>query len=321
MFRVLISAPYFLPVIERFRKEFESRQIEPVVVPVRERLEESDLLEIIADIDGVICGDDKFTEKVFEKAVKLKVISKWGTGIDSIDREAASRLGIRICNTPNAFTEPVSDSVLGYILAFARRLPWMAADMRSGKWEKIPGITLQECTLGIIGVGNIGRRVAGKASAFNMKILGNDLREIPGDVLSNTGMRQVDLDTLLRESDFISLNPDLNPTSYHLMSEKQFSMVKPNMVMINTSRGPVVDEKSLIDALRTGRIRGAALDVFEIEPLEENSPLREFDQVLMAPHNSNSSPLAWERVHINTMNNLFEGILEGRMSTGNAGDE
>src|SRR5690606_24232155 len=115
-----------------------------------ERLEESQLLEIVGDIDGVICGDDRFTERVIGSAKNLKVIAKWGTGIDSIDKVACAKYGVKLLNTPNAFTEPVADSTLGYILCFARSQPWMTEDMRNYRWEKIPGRALRECSLGII---------------------------------------------------------------------------------------------------------------------------------------------------------------------------
>ena len=121
--KVLVSAPYMQPVIDRFRPLFAEQNIELFVPPVKERFEEEDLLQWMHDIDGVIAGDDRFTSRVLEASPKLKVISKWGTGIDSFDQEACQRLGIAICNTPNAFSEPVADSVLGYILCFARQLP------------------------------------------------------------------------------------------------------------------------------------------------------------------------------------------------------
>lgn len=313
-YRVLVSAPYFLPFVSRYRNEFEENGVEILTVTPRERLEEDELLRVISDVDGVICGDDRFTEKVLCAAPKLKVISKWGTGIDSIDREVASRLGIRVCNTMNAFTEPVSDSVLGYMLAFARRQPWMTEDMRAGIWEKMPGVTLQECTLGVIGVGNIGKRVIRKAVAFGMKLLGYDILEIPLDFIHDTEMQVVDKNTLLANADFISLHTDLNETSFHLISDREFALMNPSAVIINTSRGPVVDEQALITALATNCIGGAALDVFEIEPLPLESPLRSFKNVMLAPHNSNSSPMAWEKVHINTVKNLIEGLQSDRSS-------
>jgi len=128
-YKILVSAPYFQPVIEDYRDTFEKYDMELLVPDVNERMSEEELLPIIEDVDGVISGDDRFTRRVLEKARKLKVISKWGTGIDSIDAESAKRLGIFVCNTPGAFTRPVSDTVLGYILCFARKLPWMDRDI------------------------------------------------------------------------------------------------------------------------------------------------------------------------------------------------
>jgi D-3-phosphoglycerate dehydrogenase len=307
---VLFTAPYMLPFLARFRPVFEHYGIE-ILIPgvVEERVEASELLKYAGKIDGTICGDDRYTQKVLEAcAPRLKVISKWGTGIDSIDQETCSRLGIKVGRTINAFTNPVADSVLGYMLAFARRQPWMDRTMKTGVWDKIPGKTLAECTLGIVGVGRIGQAVLRRASAFGMKLLGNDIIEVDPHFVSEYRVELVDLSELLARSDFVSFNVDLNPTSFHLMNERTFGLMRPNAVLINTSRGPVVDEKALADALETGKIAGAALDVFEIEPLPNSSPLLHMDNVLLAPHNSNSSPAAWERVHWNTIRNLLDGL-------------
>ena len=146
---------------------------------VRERLEEQDLLEYAGRFDGAMCGDDIYTARVLEAcAPRLKAISKWGTGVDSIDAGACDRLGIRLFRTPNAFTTPVADSVLGYMLAFARQQPWMDADMKAGEWRKPAAQALSEGSLGIIGVGNIGKAVARRARSFGMRVLGNDIVEI-----------------------------------------------------------------------------------------------------------------------------------------------
>ncbi len=309
MFTILVTAPYLIPFLERFRPLFDSYNLEVIMPAVQERMEEADLLRYAGQFDGTICGDDRYTARVLEAcAPRLKVISKWGTGIDSIDGETAARLGIRICRTPNAFTLPVADTVMGYILNFARRQPWMDRAMKEGRWEKIPGRSLSECTLGVIGVGNIGKAVTRRARAFGMKVLGNDIVEIDPVFIAETGIEMTTLEDLLRRSDFISLNCDLNPTSYHLMNDKTFEWVKPGAVLINTSRGPVVDEAALIRALEAGKLGGAALDVFEVEPLPLDSPLRKMDNVMLAPHNANSSPTAWERVHRNTIKNLIEGL-------------
>jgi D-3-phosphoglycerate dehydrogenase len=306
---ILFSAPYMIPSLDRFRPVFERYGLDLITPAVRERLEEADILQYAGQFDGAICGDDRYTARVLEACLpRLKVISKWGTGIDSIDSEAAARLGIRICQTPNAFTMGVADTVMGYMLAFARRLPWMDQEIKKGTWNKLPGRALHECTLGIVGVGTIGKTLARRARAFGMRILGNDIVEIDPVFIAETGIRLTDLNSLLSESDFVSMNCDLNPTSRHLMNGPMLARMKPTAILINTSRGPVVDEPALVEALKKGTIGGAALDVFEVEPLPLDNPLLGMDNVMLAPHNANSSPAAWERVHWNTIKNLLEGL-------------
>ncbi len=308
-YTILFSAPYMIPILERYRSLFSRHAMDLIVPEVKERLEEDELLRLAGSFDGVVCGDDQFTAQVLDAcAPRLKVISKWGTGVDSIDVSHAARLGIHVFRTPNAFTLPVADTVLGYILAFARRGPWMDQAMKAGQWQKLPGRSLSECTLGVIGVGNIGKAVLRRAHAFGMRLLGNDIVEIPIDFVKEYGVTMVDLATLLKEADFISLNCDLNPSSYHLINRTTLALMRPSAVLINTARGAVIEEPDLIAALNEGKIAGAALDVFEHEPLPENSPLRKMPQVMLAPHNANSSPSAWERVHRNTLRNLFIGL-------------
>ena len=306
---ILLTAPYMIPLVDRFRPVFERYRLNLIVPEVHERMEEDDLLRYAGQFDGAICGDDRYTPRVLEAcAPRLKVISKWGTGIDSIDQDACARLGIKIGRTPNAFTLPVADTVMGYILAFARRQPWMDKAMKSGVWQKIPGKSLSECTLGVIGVGDIGKAVTRRARAFGMHVLGNDIVDVDHVFVAESGIQMTSLDDLLARSDFISLNTDLNPTSYHLINAKTLARVKPGAVLINTARGPIVDEPALIEALQSGRLGGAALDVFEVEPLPADNPLLGMDNVMLAPHNANSSPAAWERVHWNTIKNLLDGL-------------
>ena len=306
---ILFSAPYMVPYIERFQPVFDHYQLDLIVAEVEERLEEEDILQYVGQFDGTICGDDRYTARVIEACLpRLKVISKWGTGIDSIDLVAAKRLGVMVGNTPNAFTLPVADTVLGYILAFARRQPWMDSAMKSGLWEKFPGRALSECTLGVIGVGNIGKAVIRRARAFGMALLGTDIIDAPLDFVREMGLEMTGLDELLARADFVSVNCDLNPTSHHLINAQTLAKMKSTAVLINTARGPIVDEPALIQALQNGVIGGAAMDVFEVEPLPEDSPLMHMDYVMIAPHNANSSPLAWERVHWNTIRNLLVGL-------------
>lgn len=308
-YTVLLTAPYMLPFVDRFKPVFDSYEIELIIPDVEERMEEEDILKYAGQFDGTVCGDDRYSVRVIEACLpRLKVISKWGTGVDSIDAEACSRFGVKLGRTLNAFTTPVADTVLGYMLAFARRGPWMDREMKSGKWQKIPGKALSECVLGVIGVGNIGKAITRRAKAFGMKVLGTDIIDIDHVFISESGIEMTNLDTLLADSDFVSVNCDLNPTSHHLINANTLSKMKSTAVLINTARGPIVDEKALVAALSSGQVGGAALDVFEYEPLPLDSPLLKMDNVMLAPHNSNSSPTAWERIHWSTIKNLVEGL-------------
>jgi D-3-phosphoglycerate dehydrogenase len=307
--KILITAPYLQPVLDQFQQLFAEKGAELCVPAVNERLSEQELLSLIGDVDGIICGDDSYTETVLRSARCLKVLSKWGTGIDSINQDACQRLGIAVRNTPNAFSAPVADTVLGYILTFARNMLWTNEAMHAGRWEKLPGLALSETTLGIIGLGNIGQAVARRAIGFGMRILANDIANIPEEFLAATRTTLTSKETLLAESDFISLNCDLNPTSYHLISDPELALVKSTAVLINTARGAIVDEPAMVRALRAPHLGGAALDVFENEPLPLTSPLRAMPNVILAPHNANSSPTAYQRVHDNTIKQLFE-VLE-----------
>lgn len=309
MATLLFTAPYMIPYLERFQPLLEGYGFGLIVPEVSERLNEDQLFAYAGKFDAAISGDDQFTARVLEAcAPQLKVISKWGTGLDSIDLEAAARLGVKVYNTPNAFTLPVADTVMGYILAFARLQPWMDRAMKSGRWEKLPGRSLSECSLGVVGVGNCGKAVLRRAKVFGMELLGNDIVEIAPDFLLENKVKMTSLENLLARADFVSLNCDLNPTSYHLIDSHRLRLIKPTAILINTSRGHVLDEAALIEALQDGTIAGAALDVFEEEPLPVNSPLLNMDNVMLAPHNANSSPAAWERVHTNTIKNLLIGL-------------
>ena len=306
---ILLTAPYMLPTKERFTPVWKHYELNVIAPAVEERMEEDDILQYAGQFDGAICGDDRYTERVLKDcSPRLKVISKWGTGIDSLDQVAAAKLGIQIFRTTNAFTLPVADTVLGYILTFARKFPWMDREMKAGTWQKIPGRSLSECTFGVIGVGNIGKAVLRRAKSFEMTLLGNDIKPVADEFIAETGVEMTRLDDLLRRSDFISINADLNPTSRHMINARTLAQCNPGAVLINTARGPIVDEAALIAALKARQIAGAALDVFEVEPLPLDSPLMKMDNVLLAPHNSNSSPTAWERVHWNTIRNLLIGL-------------
>src|SRR3972149_3516099 len=176
---VLMTAPYMIPFLDRFQPVFEKYGLDLIVPDVQERMEDEDLLKYAGQFDGAICGDDRYTARVLEAcSPRLKIISKWGTGVDSIDVSACSRLNITLARTPNAFTTPVADTVLGYMLAFARRGPWMDRAMKIGKWEKIPGKTLSECTLPIGGEKRPLRALCRSAPTRSAGLKASDIIEV-----------------------------------------------------------------------------------------------------------------------------------------------
>ena len=309
---VLVSCSHLQRTIDLYRAKFADSSIEIELPPVKQMLSESELLKIIDRYDGVIAGDDEFTEKVLKKGTNLRVISKWGIGIDAIDLDAAERLGIKVYNTPNVFSEEVADLVMGYIIALARKLQIIDRMVREGKWDEaqIQGISLRGKTLGVIGVGSIGRAVVERAVAAGMSVIGYDICPIPDSFIDLTGIRPVAFDELIQSADFISINCNLTSSNRHLIGQREFAMMKTPVYIINTARGPLVDEEALVKALQEGKVEGAALDVFEEEPLPNNSPLRQFDNCIFGAHNSSNTSEAVMRTNELAIKNLIDGLKD-----------
>lgn len=306
--RVLITCPQLQATIGLYRRMLSDRDIEIELPEVVQQLSESQLLEMIDGYDGVIAGDDQFTAKVLEKGQRLKVVARWGVGMDGVDLAAAERLGIQVVNTPNAFSDEVADLVMGYIIMLARQLHSLDQSVRSGGWDKIRGMSLRGKTLGIIGLGNIGRSVAQRAAAAGMGLLGCDVVPVSDHFLRDTGLCRVEQDDLLRSSDFISLNCNLTADNRHMLGRREFDLMKQGVHIVNTSRGPLIDEAALVQALSDGKVAGAALDVFEEEPLSPASPLRQFDRCIFGTHNGSNTQEAVIRVNEMAIANLLEGL-------------
>ncbi len=318
--RVLVTSPPFLQVAERYERELQLHGIELVLKYPDQCFTEAEMKRMIGDIDGIICGDDQITEEVLKNANRLKVISKWGVGLDSINIEAAEARGIPVCNSPGAFSDACADAVMGYVIMLARGLHKTHALMVRGKWQKVPGMLLRGRTLGIIGVGNIGRQVARRAVAFGLRVIGNDICPVPRSFVAETRIEMCKKEELFSGSDFVVVSCDLNPGTLGLISAQALGKMKRSAYLVNVARGPIVDTQALVDALRDGRIAGAALDVFEDEPLPSDSELRLLDNCILGAHNAYNADAAVEYVHRNTVDNLLKylcnseaGSIEGAL--------
>lgn len=308
--RVLISCPQLQMTIDRYRSLFADHSIEIDLPNVVQQLGESELLEIIDRYDGVIAGDDNFTQRVLEKARRLKIIARWGVGVDAVDLAAAERLGIQVSNTPGVFADEVADVVLGYIIMLARQLHRLNQSVRTGGWQKIQGVSLRDKTLGVIGIGSIGRAVVLRAVAAGMKVVGFDVAPVATSVVAETGLRVTEFDCLLQDSDFITLNCNLTGSNVHLLGAREFGLMKDGVYIINASRGPLIDESALAQALHEGKVAGAALDVFEHEPMPPDSPLRQFDNCIFGTHNASNTVEAVTRVNELAIQNLLNGLAD-----------
>lgn len=299
--KVLVSSAHMQSRLDKYRELLEQNNIEVDTITRPQFVPEADLLKIIEPYDALVCSDDEVTDKVLAKATNLKVISKWGVGMNSIDLKSAKERGIAVYNSPGAFSESCAAIIFAYIFHFARNAERQDRAVRDGLWEHVPGVSLAGKTLGIIGMGHVGQALAKRAVAFEMKVLGNDIKPVSFEPI-------LPLEKLLKESDFISLCCDLNPTSHHLINRETLGLMKPSAYLFNTSRGPVVDEEALIKALENKEIAGAGLDVFETEPLPADNPLRRMDNVILTPHNAYNTVEAENYVHDNTIKNLIEGL-------------
>ncbi len=270
-----------------------------------------ELVKLLPDIDAVLASMDRFTDSVLSSpgASKLKIVSRWGVGYDAIDVPAATRAGIVIAYTPGLLDETVADFAFALLLAIARCVYIGHPAMMNGRWEPAWGTDVHGKTLGILGCGRIGQAVARRAAGFNMKLIAYDLK--PGPHAEKLGVEFVSLDELLSESDFFSLHAALTPQSRGMIGEAQLRKMKRTAYLINTARGALVDESSLIKALHEGWIAGAALDAFVVEPLPIDHPLRQAPNVLLTPHLASFARETGERVS-NAAAQAIVDLMNGR---------
>ena len=275
------------------------------------------IIENVKDAEGLVSLlSDKIDAEVFDAGPKVRIVAQMAVGFDNIDVKEATTRGIYVTNTPEVLTETTADFAFALLMATARRVAEADKYVRTGKWlvgwhpSMLLGRDVHGAVLGIVGAGRIGAAVARRAKGFNMRILYHDLAP-KHELEEELSARYVDLDTLFKESDYITIHVSLTRETYHLVDEKKLGLMKKTSFLINTSRGPVVDEKALYAALRDNRIAGAGLDVFEQEPVSVENPLLKLDNVVVAPHIASASHVTRSKMAEMAAENLI-ALFEGR---------
>lgn len=292
--------------LPRHRQRIEDLGYEVVAPDLqgRQQFTAAELLEYRSCLVGIIAGDDELSSEFFDGAPKLETVIRWGIGMDSVDHDAARRHGVSVRNTPGVFGLEVADSAFGYILNLVRGYIDIDLAVRRGEWPKIEGVTLAGSQLGIVGFGSIGSEIAKRGQAFGMSVVASDplLQAAPEHV------DMVDLDELLRTSRFIVLACPLTSDTFHVIDAARLASVRSDAYLINVARGPVILEEDLIEALEQGRLAGAALDVFETEPLPLESKLRDLPNVILGAHNASNTREGVARASTTAVDFLLEEL-------------
>ncbi len=271
-------------------KRFFDAEVWPEYAPPPKR----NILEKVKGVNALVSLlSDRIDAEVFDAAPKLQIVSQFAVGFDNIDVPEATKRGIYVTNTPEVLTDTTADFAWALLMAVARRVVEADKYVRTSQWKvgwhpaMLAGVDIHHATIGIVGAGRIGHAMARRASGFDMKVLFYDV--IPRPEIEALGAKKVDLETLLSESDFVSLHVPLMKETHHLIDAERLKLMKRTACLINNARGPVVDEKALYETLKNGRIAGAGLDVFEQEPTPVDNPLLKLDNVVVAPHISSAS--------------------------------
>jgi glyoxylate reductase len=287
--KVYVTRPVFDEAIERL-----TREVDVELNPEDCILTKKELIERLQNKDGALTLlTDSVDLQVLQSAPRLKVVANFAVGFNNVALDAATELGVVVTNTPGVLTETTADFAWTLLMAAARRVVEGDKFARSGKFKAwgpkmFLGHDVYGKTLGLIGLGRIGQSVARRAAGFNMRVVFHDAEPIPESTIKDLGVTRLPLDELLKTADFISMHVPLLPQTHHLLNDQTFALMKPNCIVINTSRGPVVDERALVRALRERKIAGAGLDVFEREP-EIEPELFEIENVVLAPHIASAS--------------------------------
>jgi D-3-phosphoglycerate dehydrogenase len=304
--KVLITCPPMLRAIDEFRSIFDAKGVELVTPDIVQTLSEEELIDILPGVDGWIIGDDQATERVLTagRSGKLRAAVKWGIGVDNVDFKACEKLGIPISNTPRMFGNEVADVAIAYMLGLARQTYFIDREVRKGNWVKPAGMSLTAKNIAVIGLGDIGLAIVRRLKGFDVKINAYD----PFTKLSaaDAGVDAIfPFPEKLADADFVIVASQLTSANYHMINKESIAGMKDGVYLINVSRGGLVDESALIDALKAGKVSGAGLEVFEQEPLPANSELRNFEQCIFGTHNGSNTREGVRRASLMAIDLMF----------------
>src|SRR5579864_6218531 len=301
---VVIAEPMAAAGIELFKSQADWNVIVSNPKEYAKHLAEADALIVRSAV--------QVTPEVLKQAPKVRVIGRAGVGVDNVDLPAATAAGVLVMNTPGGNAVSVAEHTIALMLSMARSIPQASASTKAGKWEKrkFMGTELRGKTLGIVGLGSIGREVVKRAAAFEMRIIAND-PYVNSQTAKSVGVDLVDLPTLYAESDYITLHTALTPESHRMLSRQAFAKMKPGVRILNCARGELIDQQALREALESGRVAGAALDVFEHEPPDAGDPLLKIETLVATPHIGGSTEEAQETVALRLAEQIVDYLLHG----------
>jgi D-3-phosphoglycerate dehydrogenase len=281
--RLLVTPTSYGKNDSRLKTELEAQVGEVIYNPTGKPLSSTEVAQLLPGVDGYIAGLDGIDANALKAADRLKVISRYGVGVDSVDLDAARAKGIVVTNTPGANSVSVAELALGLILALARQIPEAVEAVHQGKWPRYAGFSLEGKTIGILGLGAIGKQLARRLQGFDCKILAFDPLADAAFAKENH-IELTAMDEVIGQADFVSLHLPLLPETRCLVNDAFLNKMKKGSFLVNTSRGEVIDESALFRALQTGHLRGAGMDAFTVEPPDPRNPLLELPQVIATPH-------------------------------------
>ena len=309
--KVLVTPTSFGPSAQSAPKEKLLAFANQIVYNPHSRpLTEDELIPLLEGCEGYLAGLDFITEKVLESTKTLRVVSRYGIGCDRVDLDAAKKNGILVTNTPGANADAVADLTLGFMLAVARAIPMLDHSTKQGEWKRRTGIELGGKTLGLLGFGMIGKQTARRAAGFGMKIIAYD-PYMDEAYAKEIGVLSKSLEQVITESDFISLHLPLTESTGNIINKDSIGQMRSGAVVINTSRGGLIDEDALYNALESGHLGGAALDAYEKEPPDASRPLYQLPNVITTPHTGAHTAEASLNMATMAVDNLIEVLQTG----------